>query len=46
MLNNVVRISKKQQLLHKVVMVNGFPGSGKTMLSPIIATLLSLSLWW
>ena len=38
MLNNVVRISRKQQLLHKVVMVNGFPGCGKTMLSPIIAT--------
>ena len=38
MLNNVVKISRKQQLLHKVVVVNGFPGCGKTMLSPIIAT--------
>ena len=37
MLNNGVRVSRKQQLLHKVVMVNGFPGCGKTMLSPIIA---------
>ena len=37
MLNNVVRISRKQQLLHKVVMVNGFIGCGKSMLSPIIS---------
>ena len=30
-------ISRESQMLHKVVMVNGFPGCGKTMLSPIIS---------
>lgn len=30
-------ISRDSQLLHKVVMVDGFPGCGKTMLSPIIS---------
>ena len=37
MLNNVVRISRKQQLLHKVVIVNGVIGCGKSMVSPIIS---------
>ena len=31
------KISRKQQMLHKVVMINGFPGCGKTMLSPIVS---------
>jgi hypothetical protein len=37
MTNNQVTVSREQQLLHKVVIVNGFPGCGKTMLSPIIS---------
>ena len=45
MLNNVIRISREQQLLHKVVMVNGFPGCGKTMLSPIIAAFDCVEIW-
>ncbi len=31
-------ISRKSQLLHKLVIVDGFPGCGKTMLSPIISS--------
>jgi hypothetical protein len=30
-------ISRDSQLLHKVIMIDGFPGCGKTMLSPIIS---------
>ena len=37
MTNNQVTVSREQQLLHKVVIINGFPGCGKTMLSPIIS---------
>jgi hypothetical protein len=37
MLNNLIKISRNQQMLHKVVIINGFPGCGKTMLSPIVS---------
>ena len=31
-------VSRKAQMLHKVVIVDGFPGCGKTMMSPIISS--------
>lgn len=31
-------ISRNSQLLHKLIIVDGFPGCGKTMLSPIISS--------
>jgi len=31
-------VSRKSQMLHKAVFVDGFPGCGKTMLSPIVAS--------
>ena len=33
-----LKVSRKEQMLHKVVIVDGFPGCGKTMLSPIISS--------
>jgi len=36
--DNVV-ISRSPQMLHKVVIIDGFPGCGKTMLSPIISSM-------
>lgn len=33
-----LRVTRKEQMLHKVVIVDGFPGCGKTMLSPIISS--------
>lgn len=33
-----IKISRDSQLLNKVVIVDGFPGCGKTMLSPIISS--------
>jgi hypothetical protein len=36
--NNKIKISRNQQLLKKLVIVNGFPGCGKTMLSPIVSS--------
>jgi hypothetical protein len=38
MKQNKLKISRNNQLLNKVVMINGFPGCGKTMLSPIISS--------
>jgi len=32
-----IKISRNQQLLNKVVIIDGFPGCGKTMLSPIVS---------
>ncbi len=32
-----IKISRKQQMLQKVIIVDGFPGCGKTMLSPIVS---------
>jgi hypothetical protein len=32
-------ISRKPQMLHKVVIIDGFPGCGKTMISPIISSM-------
>ena len=37
MANNVYKISRDQDMLHHVVIIDGFPGCGKTMLSPIIS---------
>lgn len=37
MYNNSFKISRNQQMLHKLVVVDGFPGCGKTMLSPIVS---------
>tara|TARA_B110000008_G_scaffold272180_1_gene304553 strand:- start:3313 stop:4335 length:1023 start_codon:yes stop_codon:yes gene_type:complete len=34
-----VLISRSHQMLHKVVIIDGFPGCGKTMLSPIISSM-------
>ena len=31
------KVSRKQQMLHKVVLIDGFPGCGKSMLSTIIS---------
>ena len=31
------KISRKQQMLHKVVIIDGFPGCGKSMLSRIVS---------
>ena len=33
-----ISISRKESLVHKVVLVDGQPGCGKTMLSPVIAS--------
>ena len=33
-----INISRKQQITQKIVIVDGFPGCGKTMLAPIIST--------
>ena len=38
MTNKRKKITRNSQMLHKVVMVDGFPGCGKTMLSPIISS--------
>lgn len=37
LIDSEITISRAQQMLHKVVIINGFPGCGKTMLSPIIS---------
>jgi hypothetical protein len=37
MKNNEIIVSRQNQLINKVILINGFPGCGKTMLSPIIA---------
>ncbi len=36
-MNSEILISRSPQMLHKAVIINGFPGCGKTMLSPIIS---------
>ena len=38
------KISRNSQLLHKLIIVNGFPGCGKTMLSPIISSFSKVEL--
>ena len=38
-LKNKLIISRKSQILHELVITNGFPGSGKTMISPIISSM-------
>ena len=38
MSDSEISISRRNKLINQVVFVNGFPGCGKTMLSPIIAT--------
>ena len=38
MKNNII-VSRKAQLLEKVVIIDGLPGCGKTLFSPIVATL-------
>ena len=35
--NSEILISRSPQMLHKAVIINGFPGCGKTMLSPIVS---------
>ena len=37
-------VTRKEQMLYKAVMVNGFFGSGKTMLSPIISSFPSVEI--
>jgi hypothetical protein len=37
MKKNEIIVSRENQLFNKVILINGFPGCGKTMLSPIIA---------
>ncbi len=37
-------ISRNSQLLHKLIIVDGFPGCGKTMLSPIISSFSKVEL--
>ena len=39
MKNSDLRISRDQHMLHKVVMVDGLPGCGKTLFSAILSTL-------
>ena len=36
---NQTKVTRKKQLAEKIVIVDGQPGCGKTMLSPIIASM-------
>lgn len=36
--NARINVSRTNQLIEKVILINGFPGCGKTMLSPIIGS--------
>ena len=38
-LKNKLIVSRKSQMLHEVVIINGFPGTGKTMISPIVSSM-------
>ena len=38
-LENKIVISRKPQMLHELVIINGFPGCGKTMMSSIVSSI-------
>ena len=38
-----IKLSRQKQLFKKILLINGFPGCGKTMLSPILSSFVALS---
>ena len=36
--NNITKVVRKKQLVEKIVIIDGQPGCGKTMLSPIVSS--------